>query len=289
MIHELMILSSIPLSLTIAGMVAYQINREFAHQATRRKLGLSHDNTHWHILFRKIEKRLSFRRKDVINNFIHAGIYRAELAAWYVPAKLLLGAGLIIGIWLFSEWLGLTESHQRLMATMGALIMAIIGPDLLLQVRQRRRVRKVASLLPYMIDLMAVCIQTGMTIEAAIAYLGQELETFDKDLAWLMRQTDARSRVVNLPTALAELMAEFPCNEMRSFVYTLSQSLQYGSSIYEVLTSLSTNIREIQVLDLEEKVGQLSAKMSLPLILLIMFPVVILITAPSIMRMMSDG
>lgn len=277
------------LSFVAAGMVVYQLNREFAHQAMRRTLGLTHGYTGWRALFRKIEKRLSFRRKDVIDNFIRAGIYRTELAAWYVPGKLLLGVGLIACVWLFSEGLGLVETRQRMIATMGVLITVIIGPDLLLQVRQRRRVKRVGSQLPYMIDLMAVCVQTGMTIEAAIAYLGQELESFDRDLAYIMRQTDARSRVVGLPAALAELMAQFPGNEMRSFVYTLSQSLQYGSSIYEVLTGLSGNIREIQVLELEEKVGKLSAKMSLPLILLIMFPVVILITAPSIMRMMSNG
>ena len=136
---------------------------------------------------------------------------------------------------------------------------------------------------------MAVCIQTGMTIESSIAYLADELKGFDKDLARMMWQVDSRSRVVGMESALEELLEEYPSNEMRSFVYTLTQSLQYGSSIYEVLTNLSANVREVQMLELEEKVGKLSAKMSVPLILFIMFPIVILITAPGIMRMMSDG
>ena len=104
-----------------------------------------------------------------------------------------------------------------------------------------------------------------------------------------MWQVDSRSRVIGLSDSLEELLIEFPSNEMRSFVYTLSQSLQYGSSISDVLVSLSGNIREIQMLELEERVGKLSAKMSVPLILFIMFPIVILITAPGIMRLMSNG
>lgn len=280
---------NILISLGFAALAVHQLNRYFVRQSSRRMLGLSHSYTGWQTLFRNMEKRLSFRREDVVDNFIRAGIYRTELASWYVPGKLLLATALIACVWLLGDWLGLVASQQQLMATLAIVITVIIGPDLMLQARQRRRVQHIASQLPYMIDLMAVCVQTGMTIEAAIAYLSEELESFDRDMAYIMRQTDARARVVGLPAALAELMEQFPGNEMRSFVYTLSQSLQYGSSIYDVLTSLSSNIREIQILELEEKVGKLSAKMSLPLILLIMFPVVILITAPGIMRMMSNG
>ena len=76
---------------------------------------------------------------------------------------------------------------------------------------------------------------------------------------------------------------------MRSFVFSLTQSIKYGTSIQYALETLAKDIREVQVLELEEKVGKLSAKMSIPLILFIMFPVVILITAPGIMRMMANA
>jgi tight adherence protein C len=69
---------------------------------------------------------------------------------------------------------------------------------------------------------------------------------------------------------------------------TLKQSLQYGSSIYGVLTTLAGDIRDVQMLTLEEKIGKLAAKMSVPLILFIMIPIVILIAAPGILRMMSN-
>ena len=48
---------------------------------------------------------------------------------------------------------------------------------------------------------------------------------------------------------------------------------------------LREDMRKVQILTVEEKVGKLSAKMSVPLILFIMFPIVILILAPSIMQM----
>ncbi|MEC8483612.1 MAG: type II secretion system F family protein, partial [Pseudomonadota bacterium] len=51
--------------------------------------------------------------------------------------------------------------------------------------------------------------------------------------------------------------------------------------------NLSSEIRAVQMLSIEEKIGKLAAKMSVPLILFIMFPIVILIAAPGVMRMIN--
>ncbi|MCV5839211.1 type II secretion system F family protein, partial [Escherichia coli] len=59
--------------------------------------------------------------------------------------------------------------------------------------------------------------QTGMTIEAAISYLAKEMKGFDKDISYLLVKTDDRARLVGLETALDELYARVPSNEMRSF------------------------------------------------------------------------
>jgi len=68
-------------------------------------------------------------------------------------------------------------------------------------------------------------------------------------------------------------------------VLTIIQNLQYGTSVAQTLSDLAEDMRKVQILTVEEKVGKLSAKMSVPLILFIMFPIVILILAPSIMQM----
>ena len=114
-----------------------------------------------------------------------------------------------------------------------------------------------------------------------------EVKDFDPDLGFLMNRTRERMQVVGLEQALDEMFDRVPSNEMRSFVMTLKQSIQYGSSIYEVLTNLSSEIRAVQMLSIEEKIGKLAAKMSVPLILFIMFPIVILIAAPGVMRMIN--
>ena len=168
-------------------------------------------------------------------------------------------------------------------------MLVIIVPDMYLQSKIKARVHRISTQMPYLLDLMAVCVQTGMTIEASLSYLAKEMSGFDKDLTQVLTKMNERSRMVGLEKALDEMYIEIPSNEMRSFVMTLTQSMHYGSSIYSVLTTLASDIREVQMLGLEERIGKLAAKMSVPLIVFIMIPIVILIAAPGVMRLMLNA
>lgn len=233
-----------------------------------------------------LEKAVSSEPAEIENRFLAAGIYDSKWSRYYMPLKysvLLLGEAIVLALSYYLAW-----SQTLLIVLVSVwLVLILIGPDSYLALRAKQLTKSVASKLPYMIDLMAVCVQTGMTIEAAISYLSKEMVAFDKDLSYLLNKVNDRARIVGLDPALQEMYQRAPSNEMRSFVMTLKQSLQYGTSIYGVLTTLSSDIREVQLLHVEEKIGQLAAKMSIPLILFIMIPIVILIAAPGVMRMMN--
>lgn len=227
----------------------------------------------------------SASQEEMIDRFNAAGLYNSSLAFLFFPLKYtLLAFGLAIVVLLFLYFD--LEFSKALLGALFWIIVVIILPDAYLALRAKRVRERISTQLPYLLDLMAVCIQTGMTIESSMAYLAMEMMDFDKDLAYMLRKTNDRARIVGLGQALDELYKRIPTQEVRSFVMTINQSLQYGSSIYNVLITLAVDIRETQMLGLEEKVGKLSAKMSPPLVLFIMFPVVILIVAPGIMRMM---
>ncbi|MFM2483650.1 type II secretion system F family protein [Celerinatantimonas yamalensis] len=231
----------------------------------------------------------SFNHESVSQDFIAAGIYNERYALFFFPLKY---GGFILSalvIYLFRQNIGLSDS-MHLMAIIATLaVVFIIAPDMYLRQRKQQLTRKISQNLPYLIDLLSVCVQTGMTIEAGFIYLTKEMASFDRDLAYALQKTTDRSKVVGLSKSLEELLVRVPSNEMRSFVHTINQSLQYGSSIYKVLLMLSKDIRELQMLTLEEKVGKLSAKMSIPLIVFIMLPVAILTAGPGVMRLFYHG
>ncbi|MFV8413599.1 type II secretion system F family protein [Vibrio owensii] len=232
-----------------------------------------------------ISSAVSASGEEIKKKFEDAGIYNFKYAHLYMPAKYGLAAVgcSLIGLVMY----GSSEPSNILVACLLWLIAAIMIPDMLLNTAKEALNTKIRNQLPYLLDLLAVCVQTGLTLEASLAYLAKELRTFDKDLGRIVGQLSERSNFVGLDKALEELYEKFPSNEMRSFVMTLRQSLKYGSSIYDILVRLSSDIRQVSMLTMEEKIGKLSAKMSVPLILFIMFPIVILIVAPGIMRMLG--
>lgn len=225
--------------------------------------------------------------EEIQQKFLAAGFYNTRFAPYFMPVKytvLVLGS---TSLYIIGNQLAWGGAKSIALAT-SWLVAVIILPDIYLTAKAKNLCLKISNQLPYLLDLMAVCVQTGMTIEATLSYLSKEMSDFDKDLSYMLNMTNERSKIVGLDTALEELHQRVPTNEMRSFVMTLTQSLKFGSSIYQTLTTLAADIREVQMLQVEEKIGKLSAKMSVPLILFIMFPIIILVAAPGLMRMLQN-
>lgn len=149
------------------------------------------------------------------------------------------------------------------------------------------RVKRICDDLPFIIDMMAVCVQSGMTIENAIRYLSINTATINPDISALLTRVIMKMEVSGMTEALDMLHEEVPCQEIRMFSSTLQQSIKFGSSVYVVLLELSKEMREIQLLIIDEKVSSLAAKMSLPMILFIMFPILALVGGPGVIRMVA--
>lgn len=237
----------------------------------------------WKIIITKIVSIFSSSDREMRQKFLAAGFYDTKYAVYFMPIKYTFLIITLCGTY----WLGYLNQWEMnsIMIIMTLwLVSILILPDSYLAMRSKNLKVRVSNKLPYLIDLLAVCVQTGMTIEAAMNYLSKEITSFDKDLGVILNKTNDRTKIIGLEQALEELYIRVPSNEMRSFVMTINQSLQYGTSIYHVLTTLSADIREVQILSIEESIGKLSAKMSIPLILFIMFPIIIIVAAPGVLR-----
>jgi len=170
-----------------------------------------------------------------------------------------------------------------------SMVITIVLPSMLRAMFVKKKVRKLTAELPWMIDLLAVSIQCGMTPEQAFKFLASKMSGINPDFVPFLQRLVRRTEMSGLSNALYHFSRELPSTETRLFCSMLEQSLQYGSSLYEQFMELSREIREIQLLTTEENIGKLSAKMSVPLILFFMFPVVIIVAAPGIMRVFSNG
>lgn len=277
------------ISIVLAILVTLSLRAFARERKLKNFMGRRNRDYTWKDSILKFSRSIiRINQQELSQKLIAAGFYQERYVHFYFPLK--YGLFLISSFFIVIYRHSLALSNFHLVATIAVLmIFFIIAPDIYLEQRKKQLTLKISQNLPYLIDLLGVCVQTGMTIEAAFIYLTKEVANFDKDLAYMLKKTTDRSHIVGLAKSLDELYERVPSSEMRSFVHTINQSLHYGTSVYSILLTLAKDIREIQMLGLEERVGKLSAKMSIPLIIFIMFPIVILIAAPGVMRLFYHG
>lgn len=199
--------------------------------------------------------------------------------------------GAIGGVLLVLTVIGVLSISMKVLAMIMLFVFMIVLvlPAMMLNPAINTRIKLMMDALPYFVDLIAVCVQAGMTVESSVKFIAERSDDLDKNLADLMSHLVRRAEVSGLEEGLMDLYRSMDMTEMRMFCATLQQSVHYGTSLYENLMELSKDIRDMQLLSSEEKIGKLSAKMSVPLILFIMFPITILIAAPGILRIMQNA
>lgn len=186
----------------------------------------------------------------------------------------------------YMGWMKL-DNQMLMIALLAILGVIVIVPSRVQTAISQRRFRRISNDIPYCIDLLAVCIQSGMTVEASLAYISHKMEVNNKDLSSLLIRTVLRADVSGINAALEQLSGEVVNEEVRMMCSALLQSTKFGSSIYAVLIDLSKEIRQMQLLAMEEKVAALSAKMTFPMIAFILFPLIAIVAGPGLIKMTS--
>lgn len=169
------------------------------------------------------------------------------------------------------------------------LLLFIFIPGFALRMMVMTKIKRMTDALPYCIDLMAVALQSGMTAESAIKFISTRIDKIDIHLCELFSYLSRRAEISGLEEALMQIYHAVNITEVRMFCSNLQQSVHYGTSIYENFIELAKDMRELTLLETEEKVGKLSAKISIPLIVFIMLPVTVLVAAPGILRVLKNG
>lgn len=221
-------------------------------------------------------------KSSYIEKYFSDGLLRFERIS-----KFIIAIAAVLLVQLFSKDIGVTDWLLKF-AFMGFLYtVGTIISSTWIKLRKSDEIKSVSEGVPYAVDLMAICVQTGMSVEQMLVYVSRDIKPQYPLLSLILVKTYDRSNVIGTRAALEELSNNIDIPEVRSLAYSLSQSIKFGTSIYDVLMTLASDIRELKILTIEEKVGALSAKMSVPLIIFILMPIVILITAPGIFRLMG--
>lgn len=172
------------------------------------------------------------------------------------------------------------------------LVVGVVVGMLLLTATIKRslRIKKMNSVkydIPDMIILFRMYISSGITVECSLMNLAKDLMPYNLVLGLMLQRVVDRANIMGFQKALEQLKNEAPIVEIDYFCNTLLQGYKYGTSLGDSLTILSEDMREMQLSDLEEKISKLASKMTLPMMLLILAPLVVVIVTPGVIKMLS--
>ena len=216
---------------------------------------------------------------------MHAGIRSKDLAFVVIFARfvlpLVIGTTVIVGVYgldWFPDW----GPFKKYGLVAFALIGSYKAPDLYLKNKITKRSTAIRKGLPDALDLLVICAEAGLTVDAAFnrvsrelgkAYpeLGDEFALTSIELGFL---TDRRMAFENLANRI-------DLESIRGVVTTMIQTEKYGTPLASALRVLSAEFRNERMMRAEEKAARLPAIMTVPLILFILPTLFIVILGPA--------
>ncbi|MDR2444266.1 MAG: type II secretion system F family protein [Deltaproteobacteria bacterium] len=133
---------------------------------------------------------------------------------------------------------------------------------------------------------MTICVESGLSLEQSFDRVAREIEKLSPEVASEFRLTQTEMMVMDRFLALKRLERRSGVREMATMANSLLQSIQYGTPLSNALKHIAADCRATQIAALEEKAGSISARIGIPLVLLVLFPLVALIAAPSLISLM---
>ena len=222
--------------------------------------------------------------KVLRRRMIQAGIYDQRAVALFFLSRTAAAIGIATLAFVFLPMEQGTV-HHWLFSGLGGII-GYLAPSLYIDKRIRTRKAEHLSGFPDFMDLLVVCADAGLSMEASLERVGRELSDSYPSLTANLHMTNLEIRAgCTMSDALEHLGDRLGIEEARSFSTLIQQSAELGSSITEALRVYSDDMRHKRLSRAEEKAYSLPAKLSVPMMICI-FPVLfVVILLPVFVRL----
>ncbi|GAA0424237.1 type II secretion system F family protein [Massilia aurea] len=217
--------------------------------------------------------------------FINAGWRAPSAPGLYHAGKSVLTIGLPLVV-----WIALPHHANRPLALTFLLLVsaASIGyylPDFLLKRRVARRQRDIFEGFPDALDLMTVCVEAGLAMDAALARVGSEIGLKCPVLADELQLVTLELRAGSAKEkALRNLALRTGVEDVDALVKMLIQAERFGTSVGTALRVQSEQLRTRRRQLVEEKAGQIATKLLFPLIFCIFPALLVVLLGPAVIQ-----
>ena len=213
-----------------------------------------------------------------------AGFEQRDALSYFLSAK--LGFGAIVGATsgFFSAGSELVAQFPILVA-LAAVVGLVVGsviPEYGLRALAGRRLRGMSSALPDALDLMVMCLESGLTFERALTTVAEELMVIEPSLAAEFRLVEAELRLgASRRSVLLEFHDRTQVEGLKNLAMTLIQSERFGTALSQSMKNIAAGERVQRAAQLSARAERLPVLMTLPMLLFVVPGTMILVAGPA--------
>ena len=216
---------------------------------------------------------------------MQAGVRSKDLAFVLIFARFVLpvviGGLAVVMVYLvdyFPDW----GAFKKYGLVAGSLVLAYKAPDIWLKNKVTKRTHAIRKGLPDALDLLVICAEAGLTVDAAFGRVARELGKGYPELGDEFALTSIElGFLTDRRFAFENLARRIDLESVRGVVTTMIQTEKYGTPLASALRVLSAEFRNERMMRAEEKAARLPAIMTIPLILFILPVLFIVILGPA--------
>ncbi len=229
--------------------------------------------------------------KKLKSQFMRAGIQSPDAPIYYLFFQRIASIVVVaIGLLFFTaNASGLVYVLFALIGTI-IIVLGLFGPYLYLKNMILKRAQVLENSFPDALDLLLVCVESGLALDAAMARVCSELGAAHPEITQELNRTRLELALMNdRVKALNNLGDRTGIVAFRSLVAALIQTERFGTSLADTLRVLSEDFRLTRLMNAETKAGKLPVKITFPLILLLLPALIIIILAPIFIKVSLKG
>ena len=217
--------------------------------------------------------------------FLNAGIRHPDASLFFFGLKTLLPLGFAALAFLAMRTAGSDEGLKTLLWLAVAALVGCYLPNAVLYVMVRGRQREIFDNFPDAADLMLVCVEAGLGLDAGLVKVTEEIRVKSVALAQELHWTNLEMRAgATREMSLRNLALRTGVEEIGTFATMLTQADRFGTSIGESLRVFSDDLRHKRQMRAEELAAKVPTKMLLPLVVCIFPCISLVILAPAAIR-----
>ncbi len=226
-----------------------------------------------------------FAGEELRTKLIQANWRSAHAVSIFAAARALLplGGGAAMALYVFVLSESALQLSTQIALVFGAVVVGLYVPNFLMNKAIETRQRAVAEALPDALDLLLICVESGISIEAAFSMVAKEVGATAPELAHEFEITTAEMAYIpDRRSALENLALRTGLQQVKAFVTTVIQAEKYGTPLSNALRTAAQENRDIRMAAAEKKAASLPPKLTVPMVFFFLPPLFVIVLGPLI-------